>query len=1140
MKKFTLSALLFAAIFSLSLLVNQITAQTYTKTFTTNDYTSTSSDGTSSTWTVPTGVTSITVIAIGGGGGGGALHSAFSGAGTTGSAGGGGGAYVKATNYPVNAGDELTIHVGSKGSGHHSQGVTHPGWGGDSWVKIGSTTIVLAKGASDVPDQNFSVPGTGGQADACIAPSGSEIYSGGNGGYGSTGTWCGAGGGGAAGGGNGGNGADGDLFDIHRGTGGTTTLLYAGNGGAGSYSSTLKDNTGDDGNNYGGGGGGGATDIGWSDANGGDGAPGYVVITYTIACDATPGAIAAETWVCNATDTAVVISSTTAATSTVEGDYLWEKSTDGSTWTAISGANAAQYSATETGYYRRGYAVEGCSTVYTSSVYVTRPSNINPGTLADNSGATSMTVCAGTDVSVNLVATTTYTDITWQTSTDKETWTDVTTVSPLAITGISQTTYVRFVVNYTTSCGVPSNNIYTITVNELPVVNSLAAPTDLCPGQASYDIIASTTSAATITTYTWTGASGSSSTGTITPTLPNCGTTYNYSLVVTDANGCSSTEKTGSFTTTTPALTIGTIADVTAATDGSCNFAIPDTNTLTAAVNAALTSTCGNTVTLSDFNPAVGAAITVNGSVAAVATDMCGNTQNVTIPVVIPAAPTVTVTADDELVCPGETTTLTATATGEELTYAWAPTALGTEATATTIAVTEQSAVSTPSTYTVTVTDKYGCVQSGSVVVTTTPKAYIANKEYTVCPSNVELAPVATDIIPAGTAYATSYTWTITSNTGVTGAADGNGATFTTGNLTNETLETQTVVYNVTPTTVTTVGTSTNSCDGAAFTVTVNVKPIITTAGAITDFDNKNDTIILWYGACDTLYYVDTPTYVNNTDVTVTLTNDKATVNEGTTLLGRIAPGEYTIVWTLTDECGYTLDYTKKYIVIYPNCGEADPNYPTEQPYTVTYDGYTYSTVRIGCECWLKENLRNEIDETNTDIEVAKAYLDDESNIDPYGRLYTWYSAMGVEEDNINDEPAWRKSMFGYYLRGICPDGWAIPTTAQFDDMMTYAHNNTREASSMNENFWLPGAAGVEPNNGFEAVGAGYYDHYADSYYNLLAETHFWTSDPASTVFKGECVTITHVCPELVKKEKMKGDAVSVRCVKIEPKWELQ
>lgn len=92
------------------------------------------------TFTVPAGVTSVTVEVWGGGGKGGTR--------TMGtfvySGGGGGGAYAKKTAVTVVSGTAYTVTVGT--------GSTTTAAGGDSWFI--ATTTILAKGGSSVADNS--------------------------------------------------------------------------------------------------------------------------------------------------------------------------------------------------------------------------------------------------------------------------------------------------------------------------------------------------------------------------------------------------------------------------------------------------------------------------------------------------------------------------------------------------------------------------------------------------------------------------------------------------------------------------------------------------------------------------------------------------------------------------------------------------------------------------------------------------------------------------------------------------------------------------------------------------------------------------------------------------------------------------
>jgi uncharacterized protein (TIGR02145 family) len=94
----------------------------------------------------------------------------------------------------------------------------------------------------------------------------------------------------------------------------------------------------------------------------------------------------------------------------------------------------------------------------------------------------------------------------------------------------------------------------------------------------------------------------------------------------------------------------------------------------------------------------------------------------------------------------------------------------------------------------------------------------------------------------------------------------------------------------------------------------------------------------------------------------------------------------------------------------------------------VSHDGYDYSTVQIGEQCWFSENCRylpevsdpsiNSTTEphysvygyTGTDVTVAKST----ANYETYGVLYNWPAVM---------------------TEGICPSGWHIPSDGEWQTM---------------------------------------------------------------------------------------------------------
>jgi len=213
----------------------------------------------SGSFTVPAGVTSITVECWGGGGaGGGATGNPSAGGG------GAGGSYTKSilTVTPLNT---YAVTVGTGGIGDNGYGDQ----GSSSW--FGTTGTIFAEGgAGGLRSNTNNINGNAG-AGSSAASIGTVIYAGGNGSNGNYtgGTPGGAGGGGA--------GTTGDGGNASGGTGGTGANQFGGYGANGVGNSTAGEN----GLIYGGGGSGGKANNS-TDRSGGSGANGLVLITYAI------------------------------------------------------------------------------------------------------------------------------------------------------------------------------------------------------------------------------------------------------------------------------------------------------------------------------------------------------------------------------------------------------------------------------------------------------------------------------------------------------------------------------------------------------------------------------------------------------------------------------------------------------------------------------------------------------------------------------------------------------------------------------------------------------------------------------------------------------------------------------------------
>ena len=197
----------------------------------------------------------------------------------------------------------------------------------------------------------------------------------------------------------------------------------------------------------------------------------------------------------------------------------------------------------------------------------------------------------------------------------------------------------------------------------------------------------------------------------------------------------------------------------------------------------------------------------------------------------------------------------------------------------------------------------------------------------------------------------------------------------------------------------------------------------------------------------------------------------------------------------------------------------------------VTYQDYYYPAVQIGTQCWLAENLRNTVygPEETTDIANYAAFNNDPANMEKFGYLYTWYSTVGVEENNDAELP---ETLEGTSLvQGICPEGWVVPSQTDFDILYQFTANEERRLRDMNTMYWIPGEQGVEPNYHFNSRAGGFYNSVSGHFERLLLEDYYWTStsDPNSTEVTSP--TNAYYCNSIDFKTSKKADMRSVRCI---------
>ena len=246
-----------------------------------------------------------------------------------------------------------------------------------------------------------------------------------------------------------------------------------------------------------------------------------------------------------------------------------------------------------------------------------------------------------------------------------------------------------YTVTGTDTWGCENDAQITVTVNDLPTVTATASPTDVCAGQSS------TLTAAGAVTYTW--SHGLPSTNPVNA-IPSSITTY--TVTGTDANGCSSN---GTVTVTAHPIPTITI------TNSKPDLCVGDSSVLSgtgAGAGGDYLWQPGNLNTSNiTVNPTATTSYTVTG------TDSWGCQSTATSTVTVHQPPLVSV-GPDQSVCEGGSIIINATGAQS---YVWQPGGhTGSSLTITPLGLDD-------TTFTVTGTDQWGCVNTDDITITVDP-----------------------------------------------------------------------------------------------------------------------------------------------------------------------------------------------------------------------------------------------------------------------------------------------------------------------------------------------------------------------------------------------------------------------------------
>lgn len=238
-------------------------------------------------------------------------------------------------------------------------------------------------------------------------------------------------------------------------------------------------------------------------------------------------------------------------------------------------------------------------------------------------------------------------------------------------------------------------------------------------------------------------------------------------------------------------------------------------------------------------------------------------------------------------------------------------------------------------------------------------------------------------------------------------------------------------------------------------------------------------------------------------------------------------PAQSLLLFNTTNKCFETY-IDNMWLDIWCSCGN----------YTVTYDGVTYNTIKVGDQCWLLQNLRTKKYNDNTYITPVSdkvtwqsanygaysCYNNDTANCLIYGALYNWHAVNSGK---------------------LCPKGWHVPSDTEWKTLEVYLGMTQAQADATgwrgtdqgakiagNANLWDDGY--LKQNNnfgyiGFNAIPGGYRDKTGD-FSSINKFSCFWTNNDfgISAWYR----KIEHNNTNIFRNSYDKMAGFSVRCIR--------
>jgi uncharacterized protein (TIGR02145 family) len=224
----------------------------------------------------------------------------------------------------------------------------------------------------------------------------------------------------------------------------------------------------------------------------------------------------------------------------------------------------------------------------------------------------------------------------------------------------------------------------------------------------------------------------------------------------------------------------------------------------------------------------------------------------------------------------------------------------------------------------------------------------------------------------------------------------------------------------------------------------------------------------------------------------------------------------------------YTLIATGLILIMTNSCKKDVYN----PPYMTDQDGNVYTSVTIGTQEWMVENLKTTKYNDGTPILLVTGraawkrftpgyswYDNDKTTYKAtYGALYNWYAVDSASNGGKN----------------VCPVGWHVPSYVEWSTLTTYMGGDSVAGGKLKETgtaHWLYPNTGATNETGFTAFPGGLRSD--DGSFNLIGSEGYWWCEtdysPVYAYFR-DLLYFSGYAPDFGDLNKFHG--LSVRCLR--------